>query len=341
MSKYFSQLPDFEYVSRLPDARISDYIKVKNLFKKGTLRDDIFQDLTVFDKYQIVGDDRPDNVAFKFYGDSNLDWLVLTCNNIINVQTEWPLKQSDFDRFMLDKYGDYDTLYNGVHHYETVEVKNKEGVVVVPEGLQVASDYSVNFYDIFDDQPVTVSNTESKTFEVSVVATDDGNRYYIDGVRQPILKLLRGATYTFSQSNSSNEGHPLRLSATSNGTHATGGEEYVSGVTTLGTPGSFGSYTRIEVPLDAPDNLYYYCSNHSNMGSSAEVVYSLKKSTTAITNYTYEERIENEKRSIFLLKPRFLTIVRDDLQEMMQYEKGSTQYVSGTLKRADNIRLYQ
>ena len=89
MSKYFSQLPDFEYVSRLPDARISDYIKVKNLFKKGTLRDDIFQDLTVFDKYQIVGDDRPDNVAFKFYGDSNLDWLVLTCNNIINVQTEW------------------------------------------------------------------------------------------------------------------------------------------------------------------------------------------------------------------------------------------------------------
>ena len=126
MSKYFSQLPDFEYVSRLPDARISDYIKVKNLFKKGTLRDDIFQDLTVFDKYQIVGDDRPDNVAFKFYGDSNLDWLVLTCNNIINVQTEWPLKQSDFDRFMLDKYGDYDTLYNGVHHYETVEVKNKE-----------------------------------------------------------------------------------------------------------------------------------------------------------------------------------------------------------------------
>ena len=78
MSKYFSQLPDFEYVSRLPDAKISDYIQVKNLFKKGKLREDIFQSVAVFEKYQIRGDDRPDNVAFDFYQDSNLDWLVLT-----------------------------------------------------------------------------------------------------------------------------------------------------------------------------------------------------------------------------------------------------------------------
>ena len=98
MSNYFRQVPDFEYVSRLPDAKISDYITVKNLFKKGKLREDIFQNLAVFTKYQIVGDDRPDNVAFSFYGDSNLDWLVLVCNNVINIQTEWPLPQSSFGR---------------------------------------------------------------------------------------------------------------------------------------------------------------------------------------------------------------------------------------------------
>ena len=54
MSNYFNRLPDFDYVSRLPDAKISDYIRVKNLFKKGKLRDDIFQDLTFFTKYEIV-----------------------------------------------------------------------------------------------------------------------------------------------------------------------------------------------------------------------------------------------------------------------------------------------
>ena len=99
MSNYFKQVPDFEYVSRLPDAKISDYIAVKKLYKKAELRPDIFQDISTFQKYQIKGDDRPDNVAEDFYQDSSLDWLVLTCNNIINVQTEWPMSQRDFDRF--------------------------------------------------------------------------------------------------------------------------------------------------------------------------------------------------------------------------------------------------
>ena len=77
MSSYFRQIPDFDYVSRLPDAKISDYIAVKNLFKKGKLREDIFQDTAFFEKYQIIGDERPDNVADKIYGDSTLDWIVL------------------------------------------------------------------------------------------------------------------------------------------------------------------------------------------------------------------------------------------------------------------------
>lgn len=224
MSDYFRRLPDFEYVSRLPNAKISDYVPVKNLFKKGKLREDIFQDLSVFTKYKIEGNDRPDNVAFKFYNNSNLDWLVLICNNIINIQTEWPLPQNDFDRFVLDKYGDYDTLYNGVHHYETVEIKNSQGVVIVPAGLQVESDYSVSFYDFFIDQQITISS----------------------------------------------------------------------------------------------DN-----------------------AVISITNYEYEEQVENDKRNIFLLKPRYLNIVLDDMDDIMTYRKGSTQYKSETLKTADNIRLFQ
>lgn len=224
MSNYFRRLPDFEYVSRLPDAKISDYITVKNLFKKGILREDIFQNISFFTKYQIKGNDRPDNVAFEVYGDSSLDWIILQSNNIINIQTEWPLPQNDFDRFVLDKYGDYDTLYNGVHHYETVEIKNSQGVVIVPAGLQVESDYSVSYYDYFIDQQITVSSTNA---------------------------------------------------------------------------------------------------------------------VIAVTNYEYEENIENNKRNIFVLKSRYLNVVLDDIEDIMTYRKGSTQYVSETLKRADNIRLYE
>ena len=221
MSSYFQRVPDLNYVSRLPDAKIGDYIRVKNLFKKGKLREDIFQNLAFFEKYKIVGDDRPDNVAFEVYDDASLDWVVLISNNVLNIQSEWPLPQTDFDRFVLDKYGDYDTLYNGIHHYETEEVKNSQGITIVPAGLQVDSSYSVSYYDFFIELPITTGN--------------------------------------------------------------------------------------ISVP---------------------------------ITNYEYEEKVENDKRNIFLLKPRFLNVVLDDMEELMQYKKGSTQFVSENLKTGDNIRLY-
>lgn len=250
MPRYFRQVPDFEYVSRLPDAKIGDYFPVKNLFKKGKLREDIFQDLAFFTKYKVEGDDRPDNVAFKVYGDSTLDWLVLICNNVVNIQTEWPLTQQEFDRYLLQKYSTssaaesyfkslganvnaneiptideeftYSILYNGIHHYETPEIKNSQGVTIVPAGLQVQSDYSISFYD-----------------------------YFIDSIE---------------------------------------------------------TYNNIAIP---------------------------------VTNYEYEEKIENDKRNIFVLKPRYLNVVIDDMQDIMEYKKGSSQYQTETLKRGDNIKLYE
>ena len=220
MSDYFRNVPDFDYVSRLPGAKISDYITVKNFFKRGFLREDIFQELSFFTKYQIKGDDRPDNVAWNFYQESGLDWLVLTCNNIVNIQTEWPLKQTDFDRFLLDKYDTYEKL-NEIHHYETIEIKNTMGAVLLKEGLEVDKTFSMTYYDDITEKQVTP--------------------------------------------------------------------------TTL---------------------------------------------TTSITNYTYEAKIEDDKRNIYLLKPKYLNIIYDDMDEMMSYIKGSSQYKTETLKVADNIRLY-
>lgn len=158
MSNYFRLIPEFEYVSRLPDAKIGDYIRVKNLFKKGKIREDIFENLAFFTKYKIVGDDRPDNVAFEVYEDSKLDWIILLSNNVLNIQSEWLLPQQQFDNYVLGKYGDYDTLYNGIHHHETVEEKNSQGVTIVPAGLEVKSNYSVSYYDYFIDSQVTKNN---------------------------------------------------------------------------------------------------------------------------------------------------------------------------------------
>ena len=105
-------------------------------------------------------------------------------------------------------------------------------------------------------------------FAVTVV-NDGGNKYFLDGSNQTgsAITLNEGSTYRFDQSHSSNSGHPLRFSTTSNGTHG-GGSEYTTGVTTAGTPGSAGAYTQITVAVGAP-TLYYYCTNHSGMGGQA------------------------------------------------------------------------
>ena len=109
-------------------------------------------------------------------------------------------------------------------------------------------------------------------FAVTVV-NDGGNKYFLDGSNQTgsAITLNEGSTYRFDQSHSSNSGHPLRFSETSDGTHNSGppqGTEYTTGVTTAGTPGSAGAYTQITVAVGAP-TLYYYCTNHSGMGGQA------------------------------------------------------------------------
>ena len=106
------------------------------------------------------------------------------------------------------------------------------------------------------------------TYNVKVVS-DSGNKYRFDdfGTSAVTLDLQEGGTYTFDQSDSSNSGHPLRFSTTSNGTHG-GGSEYTTGVTTTGTPGSSGAKTVITVAASAP-TLYYYCTQHSGMGGQA------------------------------------------------------------------------
>ena len=60
-----------------------------------------------------------------------------------------------------------------------------------------------------------------------------------------------------------------------------------------------------------------------------------------ITNLQYEEKIEDAKRNIFLLKTKYLNIVMDDMEDIMTYRKGSSQYLDDSLKEGENILLYQ
>lgn len=162
---YFKRLPDWLYTSRLKEKNSDyDFVQVKNFYRRAKVREDFFENFTSFEKYTILGDERPDQVADRFYGDPELDWVIMIVNNIQNLYTEWPLPQDSFEQFLLQKYGSIQN-YNKVHHYETVEVKNSRGRIVLPAGIEVDEDFSISFLDGLNetiDQDVTVAITNQE-----------------------------------------------------------------------------------------------------------------------------------------------------------------------------------
>jgi len=183
MSNYFSYIPNFDYVNRIPgDQNISSYTEVKNLFLRVKLNSKIFSEISNFNKYIIRGDERPDNVAEKVYGDSNLDWVVLLSNNIINIYDEWPMSNRTFELYMNKKYGV--TKYDDIHHYETTEVKDSgKNFTVLKKGLEVPSDYSITFYDGALGREDTVTNitTGVTNYEYEQNLQDQKRRIFLLG----------------------------------------------------------------------------------------------------------------------------------------------------------------
>ena len=165
---YFDLFPDVELPSFSDKRRSSfDYIKLKNLFKRGRVRDDIYGNVTAFSKYLVLDGERPDSVAKKLYDDENLDWIILLSNNIINVQDEWPMGQFDFQRYLDNKYSK-DQL-GEIHHYETNEVRNENNVMLLQAGLIVDSDFTFRY-----------SNDDGTIESVNSVQSVSNLKYEID-----------------------------------------------------------------------------------------------------------------------------------------------------------------
>ena len=138
---FFRELPNIEYLSPLADRDSSlDYIKVKNLFRRVKVRDDLKKYFTVFDRVTIKDGARPDQVADTTYGNAELDWVVLLTAGIINVNNEWPLNSYELYNYSLEKYG---ALLNATKHFETIEIRDQKNRLILPKGKIVDSDFSI------------------------------------------------------------------------------------------------------------------------------------------------------------------------------------------------------
>lgn len=223
---YFRELPNLEYQSFLSDKHSNnDYLLVKNLFRRVKLRDDLHNVFTIFNKYQIPDGSRPDIVAEELYGSSQYDWVVLIGAGITRVRDQWPLSDKQIYDYAEELYGEE---LNDIHHYETTEVKDSEGRLILPAGKVVDSDFKLSYND-------------------------------------------KGTVYT----------------------------------------------------------------NDSTLG---EDIISIPNPIVGISNYEYEVRKNNKKRTIYVLKPSYLQQVLLDTRKAMTYDK-SSQYVNNRLIKTENTRI--
>ena len=138
---YFRELPNLLYPSFLPEKSSSlDFIEVKNIFRRIKVRDDLFNNFTVFNMYEIPEGARPDTVAEELFGSPNLDWVILTVAGILNVRNEWPLDNRNLYNYANNKYGN---SLNSTRFFETTEVKDSNGRVILPKGKVVDQNFKI------------------------------------------------------------------------------------------------------------------------------------------------------------------------------------------------------
>ena len=187
---YFRELPELDYQSFLSNSNSSqNYLRVKNLFRRNKLREDLQNVFTIFNKYEIVEGARPDTVAEEFYGSSELDWVVLMTAGITNVRDQWPLSNRDLYRFAVKKYG-VENL-TSPHHYETKEVKDSQDRLILPVGKVVDSDFTIPNPN---NKAVNINPVQSiENYEYEVRKNNEKSSIYIlkSGYLQQFLNNMR------------------------------------------------------------------------------------------------------------------------------------------------------
>lgn len=210
---------------------------VRNIFLRAVFTDELKNNYSLYDEYDIIDGETPEIVAHKVYGNSNLHWIILLLNDIVDPRYEWIISQNNLLEYVKSKYGE--NSVNAIHHYE-----NSSGEIVNGNIIANAS---------------TFGNI------------DQGDVVY----------------------NNSNEGVGFVASKLSS-----------SSIVLVVTKGGF-------VASDVVSD---------NIGGKNSVALTATQpipSITPVTNYIYEERQNELRRRIKLLKPQYVQQVINEFESKM------------------------
>jgi len=131
---YFSKFPLMVYDVK----NNKNYKLLPDILKRVKLRSGLSSSRFVFDKYNVKEGERPEDIAFKYYGDAEYHWVVLMVNNVTDRYYQWPMRQADFEEFLTDKYGAGNE--DATHHHELAQTSGKTTSIDDSHMLEVNSD---------------------------------------------------------------------------------------------------------------------------------------------------------------------------------------------------------
>lgn len=139
---YFKPFPTIEY--RMPNETRT--VSATNIMKRFTVANMLRNSTVTYDEYYIEDGERADVIAYQYYGDQTLDWLIFLCNEIHDPYFEWPLSYEQFNSYIRQKYGSVSTAQTTNHHYEQIlsvnEVIDDYGVKRIRPNKSVTVDYT-------------------------------------------------------------------------------------------------------------------------------------------------------------------------------------------------------
>ncbi len=179
---YFSIVPNISYDEKpisYPFSE-SDFVTAKNFFRRYRVKDEVFSNAVLFQKYAIEDGERPDTLAQRAYGDPFYDWVILLVNNMVNAQYDWPMINYDVYK-VLDS--EYDDPYGEIHHYEI-----KEAIGPYSAGLKVDETFYNGQHKINIDGSVQTKNGNEIASAVTVAEW-----FYAENEKKREIYLLKPA----------------------------------------------------------------------------------------------------------------------------------------------------
>jgi hypothetical protein len=289
---FFNSIPDFLY----PDFKVAGKYKLsKNIFRRIRARDSFNAIYVSSTSYTIQDGETPDSIAYREYGDSEWFWTILILNNIIDVQDMWPMAADELDKYIQKKYNGYE---NKPRYWETTEIKNYNGEIVIPEGVIV---------ELFQDKP------EQNLVNYKPQLLKESLKFVSEFSAKGSTTIKLGSAENLLEGDLLNSQYNTKIDS-------------INGTTiTIDKPLQYNIFPGYAIKFTRYQNWtreYIYNILKDSNGNIISMVKRVATSDTLreVTNRDYEYELNELKREIKLPRKNFLTMMEQELIELMEYD---------------------